>query len=178
LPVAASAAALLTLASPLQAQDANSELAAKATDPTASLMSFQLNDWYTARFHGVDDSANQVVLRAAIPFTLAGMNHILRITQGYATSTPSDATGLVDTGIFDLITFNLDWGRWGAGISATLPTGAGFRQLVGQDAELGPVRAELLFLCGQRQRARRAAAQPAADPELSARRRALDLAGQ
>ncbi len=81
-----------------QAQDANSELAAKATDPTASLMSFQLNDWYTARFHGVDDSANQVVLRAAIPFTLAGLNHIFRITQGYATSTPTGTTGLVDTG--------------------------------------------------------------------------------
>ena len=123
----------------------NSELAAKATDPTASLMSFQLNDWYTARFHGTDDSANQVVLRAAIPFTLAGMNHILRITQPYATSSPSGATGLVDTGIFDLITFNQDWGRWGAGISGTLPTrrqrpehrevdgraGAGLRQLVG-----------------------------------------------
>ncbi len=56
--------------------------------------------------------------------------------------------------------------------------GAGLRRLVGQDAELGPVRAELLFLRGQRQRARRAAAQPATDPELPARRRALDLAGQ
>ena len=65
-----------------------------------------------------------MVLRAAIPFTLAGMNHILRITQGYATSTPTGATGLVDTGIFDLVTFNQDWGRWGAGISGTVPTGA------------------------------------------------------
>jgi hypothetical protein len=121
---AAGMAALLGWTSLAQAQDANSELAAKATDPTASLMSFQLNDWYTARFHGTDDAANQVVLRAAIPFTLAGMNHILRITQGYATSTPSGTTGLVDTGIFDLITFNQPWGRWGVGISATLPTGA------------------------------------------------------
>ena len=109
---AAWAAAWLGSASLTQAQDANSDLAAKATDPTASLMSFQLNDWYTARLHGSDGSANQVVLRAAIPFMLAGMNHILRITQGYATSTPTGATGLVDTGLFDLITFNQDWGRW------------------------------------------------------------------
>jgi hypothetical protein len=107
-----------------QSADAVDVLAAKATDPTASLMSFQLNDWYTARFHGSDGSANQVVLRAAIPFTLAGMSHILRVTQGYATSTPAGATGLVDTGIFDLIVFNQPWGRWGAGISATLTTGA------------------------------------------------------
>jgi hypothetical protein len=41
---AAWATAWLGLASLAQAQDANSELAAKATDPTASLMSFQLND--------------------------------------------------------------------------------------------------------------------------------------
>ena len=121
---AAWAVALVASVSPLRAQDANSELAAKATDPTASLMSFQLNDWYTARFHGTDGSGNQVVLRAAIPFTLAGMNHILRITQPYATSTPTGTTGLVDTGVFDLVTFNQDWGRWGAGISATVPTGA------------------------------------------------------
>jgi len=119
--VALAAAPLLAMA---LSADADDVLAAKATDPTASLMSFQLNDWYTARLHGVDDSSNQVVLRAAIPFTLAGMKHILRITQGYATSTPSGNTGLVDAGIFDLVTFNQDWGRWGAGISATLPTGA------------------------------------------------------
>ena len=61
-------------------------------------MSFQLNDWYTARLHGNDGSANQIVLRAAIPFTLAGTNHIFRVTQPYATSSPTGATGLVDTG--------------------------------------------------------------------------------
>ena len=107
-----------------QAQDVNSELSAQATDPTASLMSFQLNDWYTARFHGTDDAANQVVLRAAIPFTLAGLNNIFRITQPYATTSPSGTTGLVDTGVFNLVTFNQPWGRWGVGVSGTLPTGA------------------------------------------------------
>lgn len=106
------------------AQPSDDELAAKATDPTASLMSFQLNDWYTARLHGSDGSANQVVVRAAIPFSLAGTNHIFRVTQGYATSTPTGATGLVDTGIFDLVVFNQPWGRWGVGIAGTLPTGA------------------------------------------------------
>jgi hypothetical protein len=114
----------LGMASLAQAQESNDELAAKATDPTASLMSFQLNDWYTARLHGSDDSANQIVLRAAIPFSLLGANHIFRITQPYATSTPSGATGLVDTTIFDLVTFNQPWGRWGVGITATMPTGA------------------------------------------------------
>ncbi|MBK6864219.1 MAG: hypothetical protein IPG91_11920 [Ideonella sp.] len=115
--------ALLASAS-AAAQEAIDELAAKATDQTASLMSFQLNDWYTARLHGADGSANQIVLRAAIPFTLLRMNHIFRVTQGYATSSPSGRTGLVDTGIFDLVTFNQPWGRWGIGIAGTAPSGA------------------------------------------------------
>ena len=114
----------VALMSPAQAQDANSDLAAQATDPTASLMSLQLNDWYTARFHRTGDSANQVVLRAAIPFSLAGLNNIFRITQPYATTSPSGATGLVDTGVFNLVTFNQPWGRWGVGVSGTLPSGA------------------------------------------------------
>lgn len=115
---------LLAAGSAVVAQESNDELAAKATDPTASLMSFQLNDWYTARLHGSDDSANQIVVRAALPFTLAGTNQIFRVTQPYATSSPSGATGLVDTGFFDLVVFNQPWGRWGVGVAGTLPTGA------------------------------------------------------
>ena len=68
----------LPIASSAQDRSNDDELAAKATDPTASLMSFQLNDWYTANFHGIDDSANQVVFRAAIPFALGSTNHIFR----------------------------------------------------------------------------------------------------
>ncbi len=105
------------------AQPSSDELAAKATDPTAALMSFQLNDWYTARFHGSDGSANQVVLRAAIPFTLAGTQHIFRVTQPYLSSSPA-ATGLVDTTVFDLMVLDQPWGRWGLGVSGTLPTGS------------------------------------------------------
>ena len=110
---------------PAHAQGAtgNDELAAQATDPTASLMSFQLQDWYTANFHGLDDSLNQVVFRAAIPFALGDTRHIFRVTQPYVTSSPSGATGFADTTIFDLVVFNQPWGRWGVGISGTVPTG-------------------------------------------------------
>ncbi len=113
----------LPIGSWAQDRSVDDELAAKATDPTASLMSFQLNDWYTANFHGVDDSANQVVFRAAIPFALGSTNHIFRVTQPYFTSSPSGATGFSDTTIFDLVVFNQPWGRWGIGLSGTLPTG-------------------------------------------------------
>jgi hypothetical protein len=106
-----------------QDRSGDDELAAKATDPTASLMSFQLNDWYTANFHGLDDSANQVVFRAAIPFALGSTNHIFRVTQPYVTSSPSGAHGFADTTVFDLMVFNQPWGRWGVGLAGTLPTG-------------------------------------------------------
>ena len=99
------------------------ELAAQATDPTASLMSLQVNDWYTASYHDLDGSANQVVFRAAIPFAWGETSHIFRITQPYVTSSPSGTTGFTDTTIFDLMVFNQPWGRWGVGISGTLPTG-------------------------------------------------------
>ena len=114
------------LAPPLalaQQAASNDELAAQATDPTAQLMSFQLSDVYTASFHGLDDTANQVVFRAAIPFDLGATRHIFRVTQPYTTSGPVGG-GLIDTTIFDLVVFDQSWGRWGVGVSGTLPTGS------------------------------------------------------
>ena len=80
--------AALAISAPALAQKSASddELSAKATDPTASLMSFQLNDWYTAKYHGQDGSSNQAVFRAAIPFSLGETSHIFRVSQPYATS--------------------------------------------------------------------------------------------
>jgi hypothetical protein len=99
-------------------------LAAQATDPTASLMSFQLNNWYTPSFHDIGGSSNQVVFRTALPFELAGTHHIFRLTAPYVTSSPSGADGFADLTVFDLMTFDREWGRFGIGISGTLPTGA------------------------------------------------------
>ena len=119
--VVAAATALLGLAA--QAQQADDHLAAQATDPTASLMSFQLFDWFTPSYHDADGSSNQLVFRAAIPFTLAGTNNIFRLTQGYVTSSREGRSGFGDTQIFNLTVFGADWGRWGAGISGSMPTG-------------------------------------------------------
>lgn len=118
-------AGLALAASPALGQESSGadELAAKATDPTAALMSFQFNNWYTASFHDAGGSANQLVFRSAVPFTLAGLQHIFRITAPWVTSSPSDATGFADITLFDLVVFDRPWGRWGAGVSGTVPTG-------------------------------------------------------
>ena len=104
------------------AQESVDELAAKATDPTASLMSFQLNNWYQARFRDVDGTANQVVFRAAVPWAGFGHPNIFRVTLPVFTHSPSGRTGLSDTTVFNLTVFNESWGRWGVGVDATLPT--------------------------------------------------------
>jgi hypothetical protein len=119
-----------------QSAASNDDLAAKATDPTAALMSFQLNDWYTARLHDADGSANQLVLRAAIPYSFAGAQHIFRVTAPWTTSSPSGRSGLNDLTVFDLTVFDQPWGRWGVGVAGSLPTG---RDGLSQDAwTVGP----------------------------------------
>lgn len=107
-----------------QQTDSVDQLAAEATDPTASLMSFQLNDWYTASLHDAGGTINQVVFRSAIPFAAFGRPNIFRITVPAFTNTPSGRTGLGDTAIFNLTVWGEAWGRWGVGISGSLPTGA------------------------------------------------------
>ena len=114
---------------PAAAQPSDDELAAKATDPTASLMSFQLNDWYTASLHDAGGTVNQVVFRSAIPFDAFGRPNIFRITLPFFTRTPAGRTGVGDTTVFNLTVFNESWGRWGVGVAGSLPTardGLGF----------------------------------------------------
>jgi len=112
--------ALIAAFAPAQAQDSQSSPAAPggqslgqaASDPTASLMSFQINDWYTAKFHGLDDeTANQLVFRAVIPFSTGGFDHIFRATVPFITDHPVADSGLSDSTIFDLVVFDEDWGR-------------------------------------------------------------------
>ena len=91
-------------------------------------MSVQLADWYTARFHGLDDEdANTVVLRSAIPFQTGDLNHIFRATIPFITDSPFLDSGLSDMTLFDLMVFDQSWGRWGVGPVALLPTGGSKR---------------------------------------------------
>ncbi len=95
-----------------------------AEDPTASLMSLQLSDWYSFGYRGLDDDdANTFVLRSAIPFQTGSLNHIFRVTVPFITDHPILDAGLSDITVFDLIVFNEGWGRWGIGPVALLPTG-------------------------------------------------------
>jgi hypothetical protein len=116
------------IAAPCFAQESQS-LDQAAEDPTASLMSVQLADWYNVGFYNLpgDADANTFVVRSAIPFQTGDLNHIFRATVPFLTDHPLLDSGLSDITLFDLIVFNQDWGRWGVGPVALLPTGGAER---------------------------------------------------
>lgn len=110
---------------PLEVASAQQDgLGSEANDPTASVMAFQLQDFYTYRYHNLDDEdGNRLQFRAAIPFSLGDYSNIFRLTAPYVTDSPNDSSGWSDMTLFNLVTFDRSWGRFGVGAVALLPTG-------------------------------------------------------
>lgn len=122
---AVSLLATLMVTGPVQAQDSTGQsLESAANDPTASLMSFQFQTFYSPNVYSTTRDANVLQFRAAIPFEAFGLNHIARLTVPYVTKSASGASGLGDTTLFDLAAFDRSWGRFGVGAVALMPTGA------------------------------------------------------
>lgn len=109
------------------AQDAVTQegqsLSSQASDPTASLMSFQLQNFYSPNLHNLRGTQNVVQFRIAIPFEINGISNIARLTLPGVTENEGGETGLGDATIFNLLAFDRDWGRVGVGAVALLPTG-------------------------------------------------------
>lgn len=98
-------------------------LESQASDPTASLMSFQFQDFYSPNLYNNSGSQNVTQFRAAVPFTLGGINNIARLTLPYVTRNAAGASGMGDATLFSMATFDRSWGRFGIGVVALLPTG-------------------------------------------------------
>jgi hypothetical protein len=112
----------LAVASPSVLADDTEELARKAVDPTASLMSLNLRYTRIPSFHGTDGSAGTSQFQTVIPFRAWDTSNILRATVNYTNSGPAPG-GLSDVTIFNLLVFDKPWGRWGAGPVAQLLPG-------------------------------------------------------
>ena len=90
------------------------DLSQAANDPTASVMSLQIGDWYSFNYHNLDDGYdNAIALRAAIPFQTGDLNHIFRVTAPIITDNPVLGSGLSDLTVFDLLVFNESLGSLG-----------------------------------------------------------------
>ena len=112
---------LACLAAPAGAQQS---VDSQASDPTASIMSFQVQNFYAPNLHNSTASTNQVLFRSAIPFQFAGLNNIARLTVPYVSSNAAGRSGFGDATLFNLTTLDRSWGRFGLGVVALLPTGA------------------------------------------------------
>src|SRR6186997_2314477 len=90
------------------------ELSAKATDPTAALMSFGfINDFHTS-FHELDDTGYEFRFQPVVPFRAFGASNILRVIVPFQGSGPG-TTGLKDISIFDVVVVPQPWGRLAIG---------------------------------------------------------------
>jgi len=101
-----------------------SELSRQATDPTASLMSFNLINDFRASFYGFDDTGYEFRFQPVVPFRAWGVSNILRVVVPYQVDGPGDE-GLKDVTIFDLIVLPQKWGRIGIGPVLSLSQSAG-----------------------------------------------------
>jgi hypothetical protein len=116
--------------SPIAAQEAGDrttaadELSKQATDPTASLMAFNLTNDFRTSFHGLDDTGYEFRFQPVIPFEAWGASNILRIVVPFQASGPGD-NGLKNVSIFDLLVFPQSWGRFGVGPVMSLAESAG-----------------------------------------------------
>ncbi|MHC9236995.1 hypothetical protein ACX9MO_15310 [Pseudooceanicola sp. 502str34] len=107
------------------AQSASQDLSQAASDPTASVTAYLLQDFYSGNYHRNNDvEGNTLQFRMAIPYTLGTTSNIFRLTLPYLTKSPSGKKGFSDITVFNLTTFDRSWGRYGIGAVAMLPTGS------------------------------------------------------
>jgi hypothetical protein len=90
------------------------DLSVQATDPTASLMSFNFIGAFATSYHGIDDSGTTLKLQPVVPFRAFGVSNILRVVVPYQVDGPGDE-GLKSVTIFDLAVLPQKWGRLAVG---------------------------------------------------------------
>jgi hypothetical protein len=108
---AGSGATQATPAAPTAGQAADEpDLSTQATDPTASLMSFNLVNGFKLSHHGLDESGYEFKFQPVVPFRVWGISNILRVGIPYQVDGPGDE-GLKSVSIFNLFVLPQSWGR-------------------------------------------------------------------
>lgn len=105
------------------------ELSRRATDPTASPMTFSLIGDVATDFYdlpggtAVEGSSTELKFQPVLPFKAWGVANILRLTLPYQVSGPGES-GLGDISLFDVAVFGKPWGRLAVGFVANLASRA------------------------------------------------------
>jgi hypothetical protein len=119
--VATTGAAQPAAAPAPSAESERDELSRRATDPTASPLTFGvINDVMTSYrdLEGgtpIDENGYTLKFQPVIPFKAWRIAHILRMTVPYQVSGPGPE-GLEDLTVFDMVILPQSWGRLGVGV--------------------------------------------------------------
>jgi len=108
-----------------QAPEGGDTLSTKATDPTASLMTFGfIPSWIDLHepVPGQPGHAMELKFQPVIPYEAFGVSNILRVSLPWQFEGPGDE-GLKDIAVFNLTVFEQSWGRWGIGPVMNFATG-------------------------------------------------------
>jgi len=109
-------------------ESAQDELSRRATDPTASPLTFGFINDVTTSYRDledgtpIDENGYQFKLQPVIPFKAWGVANIFRMTVPYQVSGPSPE-GLGDITVFDLVVLPQSWGQLALGADMQLAPG-------------------------------------------------------
>lgn len=103
------------------------ELASQSNDPTAPLTTVQFRDIYIPDAKAKDGLLNTFEIQPVLPigpFEWLPLVQLVKITMPLVNTTPDPdrKTGLGDLQVFDLLTVEQSWGRWGVGPIMVFPT--------------------------------------------------------
>jgi hypothetical protein len=90
------------------------DLSSQATDPTASLMTFNFIGDTRTSFHGLDEKGFEFEFQSIVPYRLWGKSNILRTIVPYQATGPGNE-GLKSVAVANLTVLPASWGRWGVG---------------------------------------------------------------
>jgi hypothetical protein len=124
-------------------------LAAQASDPTAPLIQVQTTYFYAPSNHNADGYSSLLNFQPVMPIPkseLIPIEQVMRLTVPVLTTPkPNRETGLGDINYFDIFVPGAeDWGVWGAGFTAVLPT-ASDDELGAGKFQLGPALTAIYY---------------------------------
>jgi hypothetical protein len=102
------------------------ELAKQANNPTAPLAQIQFRDIYVPTAKPQNGALNSFQFQPVIPigpFERFPITQLMKITMPFVSTVPepTNATGMGDLTVFDLVTVKQSWGTWGVGPILVFP---------------------------------------------------------
>lgn len=111
---------------PANAGDTAQALSSQVNDPTAPISLIQFREILVPSVPGAEGPANVFEIQPVLPISASHripFDQLMKITLPLVTTPgPGRTTGLGDFQVFDLVSLQQSWGRWGLGPTVVFPT--------------------------------------------------------